>query len=111
MMKLVIMNFLSNAIDAITEGGTIEVTTRDSGKYIMIIISDNGIGMNEETRKNIFNPFFTTKEKGVGLGLFIVYNIVKAHGGYIEVESQEKMGSKFFVYIPKERDEKYNTCS
>ncbi|MCX8022132.1 MAG: ATP-binding protein [Syntrophorhabdaceae bacterium] len=111
MIKLVLMNFVSNAIEAIGENGVIEVETKDHERYMLITIADNGIGMSDETRKNIFNPFFTTKDKGVGLGLFIVYNIVKAHGGYIEVESKEKMGSKFFVYIPKERYEEGNTRS
>ena len=59
--------------------------------------------MAEEVRKNLFNPFFTTKDKGVGLGLFIVYNIVKAHAGYIEVESQPGVGSTFLIYLPEKR--------
>jgi two-component system sensor histidine kinase FlrB len=103
LIKLVIMNFISNAIDAM-EGrkGSIKVDLKEEGKYAVIVISDNGIGMSEELQKNIFNPFFTTKDKGVGLGLYIVYNIVKAHGGYIEVESVEGAGSSFSIYIPKD---------
>jgi signal transduction histidine kinase len=57
--------------------------------------------MNEEIKKHLFDPFFTTKAKGLGLGLFIAYNIIKAHGGYIEVDSTEGMGSTFFIYMPK----------
>jgi signal transduction histidine kinase len=103
LIKLVIMNFISNAIDAM-EGinGTIKVELKEEGKYAAVVISDNGIGMSEELQKNIFNPFFTTKDKGVGLGLYIVYNIIKAHGGYIEVESVEGSGSSFSIYIPKD---------
>ena len=59
--------------------------------------------MSEETRRNIFNPFFTTKDKGVGLGLFIAHNIIKAHDGYVEVESEEGKGSSFTIYLPKGR--------
>ena len=103
MMKLVIMNFISNAIEAVGENGFIKVEIKEDEKYIVILINDNGVGMNEEVRRNIFNPFFTTKDKGVGLGLFIVYNIIKAHGGYIEVESVEGAGSSFYSYIPKEK--------
>ena len=102
MMKLVIMNFISNAIDAVTGKGSIRIEIKEEGKYVVIVVNDNGAGMSEDVRKNIFNPFFTTKDKGVGLGLFIVYNIVQAHKGYIEVESAEGIGTRFFVYIPKD---------
>jgi two-component system sensor histidine kinase FlrB len=103
LIKLVIMNFISNAIEAM-EGskGIIRVDVKEDRKYAVIVISDNGVGMSEELQKNIFNPFFTTKDKGVGLGLYIVYNIVKAHGGYIEVESVEGSGSSFSIYILKD---------
>jgi signal transduction histidine kinase len=103
MMKLVIMNFISNAIEAVTAKGFIRIEIKEEGKYVVVVVSDNGIGMSEEVRKNIFNPFFTTKDKGVGLGLYIVYNIIKAHGGYIEVESTEGSGSSFFIFIPKDK--------
>ena len=103
MMKLVIMNFISNAIDAVTGKGSIRIEIKEEGKYVVIVVNDNGAGMSEDVRKNIFNPFFTTKDKGVGLGLYIVHNIVQAHEGYIEVESTEGIGTTFFVYIPKDR--------
>lgn len=103
LIKLVIMNFISNAIEAMAgEKGSIKVDLREEGKYAVIVITDDGAGMSEEIQKSIFNPFFTTKDKGVGLGLFIVYNIVKAHGGYVEVESTEGFGSSFSIYIPKD---------
>ncbi len=102
MMKLVVMNLISNAMDAVGPNGRIKVDVRENGKYGVIVVSDNGPGMTEEIKRSIFNPFFTTKDKGMGLGLFIVYNIVKAHGGSIEVESEEGSGSSFLIYIPKE---------
>jgi two-component system sensor histidine kinase FlrB len=103
LIKLVIMNFISNAIEAVSGNkGSIKVDVKEEGKYAVIVISDNGAGMSEELQKSIFNPFFTTKDKGVGLGLFIVYNIVKAHGGFVEVESTEGLGSSFTIYIPKD---------
>ncbi len=103
MMKLVIMNFISNAIDAIKGRGQIRIDVKEDEKNVIIVVADNGCGMNEDTRKNIFNPFFTTKDKGVGLGLFIAHNIVHAHGGYIEVDSIEGAGTIFSIYLPKDR--------
>ncbi len=103
MIKLVVMNLVSNAMDAVGPRGRIKVDIRENERYGVLVVSDNGPGMTEEVRRSIFNPFFTTKDKGVGLGLFIVYNIVKAHGGSIEVESEEGSGSSILIYIPKER--------
>ncbi len=102
LMRLVMMNFISNAIEAIDKKGMITIDIRDEENYALIVVSDSGVGMSEDVRKNIFNPFFTTKDKGVGLGLFIAYNIIKAHHGYVEVESSEGEGASFFVYIPKD---------
>lgn len=103
LMKLVLMNFISNAMDAIDKEGVVSIDIKEEAKYVVILIRDSGTGMTEEVRKSIFNPFFTTKDKGVGLGLFIVHNIIKAHHGYIEVESVEGAGSSFFIFIPKDR--------
>jgi two-component system, sensor histidine kinase FlrB len=103
LMKLVLMNFISNALEATGRGGAVSVEIREEGQYVRVLIRDTGCGMSEEVRKNIFNPFFTTKDKGVGLGLFIAYNIVQAHQGFIEVDSMEGSGSSFYIYIPKDR--------
>ncbi|HEX2964669.1 MAG TPA: ATP-binding protein, partial [Syntrophorhabdaceae bacterium] len=103
LMKLVLMNLVSNAMEAIGTKGRIKIDIKETQSSAVLIISDSGIGMQEEIRKNIFNPFFTTKEKGVGLGLYIVYNIIKAHNGFIEVESAENSGSSFLIYLPKEK--------
>lgn len=103
LIKLPLMNFTSNAMEAIIDKGTISVNVREEGKYVLATFADDGVGMGEETRKNIFNPFFTTKDKGVGLGLFIAHNIIKAHDGYVEVESEEGKGSSFTIYLPKGR--------
>jgi signal transduction histidine kinase len=101
LMKLVIMNLLSNAVEAVEKDGMIRVEVKGDPAYALLVIADSGPGMCEETRKNIFNPFFTTKDKGVGLGLFIVHNIVQAHNGFIEVESREGAGASFIIHIPK----------
>jgi signal transduction histidine kinase len=103
LMKLVMMNLFANAMDAIDEKGCITIAIKEDRGYVVVSVCDDGVGMTEEVRKNLFNPFFTTKDKGLGLGLFIVYNIVKAHGGYIEVESQPNTGSTFLIYLPEKR--------
>lgn len=116
-MEQVLMNLVVNARDAMPNGGVLTISTRrvrlggefvkvhgygKPGEYALLSISDNGVGMDENTLKRIFEPFFTTKEiyKGTGLGLSIVYGIVKQHDGYIIVESQPGGGATFTIYIP-----------
>jgi signal transduction histidine kinase len=103
LIKLALMNLIGNAMEAIVEKGVITIAIKEEGDNVLATFTDTGVGMSEETRRSIFNPFFTTKDKGVGLGLFIAHNIVKAHDGYIEVESVEGKGSSFAVCLPKGR--------
>jgi signal transduction histidine kinase/DNA-binding response OmpR family regulator len=113
----VLMNLATNARDAMPEGGTLKITTGrirlddafvaaqgygSSGMYALLTVSDSGMGMDEETSQQIFDPFFTTKEvgKGTGLGLAVVYGIVKQHDGYIMVNSEPGQGTTFRIYLP-----------
>jgi two-component system NtrC family sensor kinase len=101
-MQQVFMNLINNAIDAIGEGGTIEIRSRRQGGEAVIDIADTGAGIAGETLERIFDPFFTTKPvgKGTGLGLSICYGIVKKLGGNITVDSTVGAGATFHVHIP-----------
>jgi len=108
-IKQVILNMLLNAIDATSENGKITVKTRSFIKpggepYIQIEFTDTGCGIPGEHIEDIFNPFFTTKNTGSGLGLSISNQIVQDHKGYIDVESQLEKGSSFFVNLPVQQD-------
>jgi signal transduction histidine kinase len=114
----VLLNLAANARDALPTGGKLTIETRavrreredlssqgirPAGRYIMLLVTDNGTGMDAEIQKHIFEPFFTSKDpgKGTGLGLSIVYGIVEQHGGWIDVNSEPSHGTSFKVYLPE----------
>jgi two-component system NtrC family sensor kinase len=103
-LNQVFMNLLVNAAHAIEKQGTITVRTRAEGGSACVSITDTGCGIPEEIRSRIFEPFFTTKDvgKGTGLGLSISYDIVKRHGGSLEVDSEVGRGTTFTVRLPIE---------
>lgn len=102
----ILLNLVVNARDAMPQGGSLMLETRnaisDAGHMVVFSVRDTGTGMTEEVRKRLFEPFYTTKREGegVGLGLATVYGIVRQHGGAIEVESEPGQGSTFSVLLP-----------
>lgn len=117
-LEQVLMNLVVNAKDAMPDGGKLTIQTQhiavdDShrwgqtfirrGSYVLLSVSDTGMGMDKETQSRIFEPFFTTKDKGkgTGLGLSTVYGIVKQSGGYVMVQSEEGRGTSFHIYLPR----------
>lgn len=109
-VKEIVINLIKNAVDAIIEKkskmenfkGEIVIKVQRLGEKVLLEVEDNGIGMTEETKKRLFEPFFTTKGigKGTGLGLYVIYNLVKNVEGEIKVESSYLKGTKFQVYLP-----------
>lgn len=100
-LKSVILNLLINAADSLEEGGEIEIITQSAGaEGLCLEISDNGKGINEKDLSRIFYPFFSTKSGGSGLGLSICSNIISAHKGRIEVESEIGKGTTFKILLP-----------
>ena len=116
-IEQVIMNLAINARDAMSEGGTLTIKTSNviidseylktysyarTGRFVQLIMEDTGIGMDKLTIQRVFEPFFTTKQsgEGTGLGLSVVYGIIKEHQGWINVSSKPGKGSKFTIYLP-----------
>lgn len=121
-IEQVLMNLCTNARDAMPGGGTLSIRTYaadldeefirrhgygETGSFAVLSVTDNGCGIDEKTKERIFEPFFTTKEvgKGTGLGLPIVYGIVKQHSGFINVYSEPGRGTAFRIYLPLVRCE------
>lgn len=119
-IEQVVMNLATNARDAMPAGGVLSIETTPvmldpeyveaygarPGKYMMISISDTGMGIDKKDMAHIFDPFYTTKEKGkgTGLGLSMVYGIIKQHDGFINVYSEKSIGTTFKIYIPVTAD-------
>lgn len=98
----VLINLIENACQAMTDGGELQISTRKSKVFVEIEIADSGCGISEKEIKKIFDPLFTTKPKGIGMGLAICHGIIDKHNGTIEVKSREGKGTNMIVKLPLE---------
>jgi len=96
------LNIFLNAMQAMPNGGRIEVTIRSNGKLVTINFDDEGQGIADEILEKIWDPFFTTKEMGTGLGLGLVKNIIESHGGSIQIDNITPSGTRVTVKLPVE---------
>jgi len=103
MLRQVLLNLVGNAYQALPDGGTVTVTLADDAPGVRLAVADTGAGMTPEVREKLFQPFFTTKARGVGLGLAVSKRIVDAHSGTIEVDSAPGAGARFVVMLPQIR--------
>jgi PAS domain S-box-containing protein len=99
-VKQALVNLIKNAVQAMTQGGTLTLTTIAETDGVWVYVADTGGGIPQEKINRIFQPYFTTKEKGTGLGLMIVQRIVREHGGRIELESNTGEGTTFRLWFP-----------
>ena len=101
MLRRALVNLVGNAVDAMPNGGTLSVSVgpRPDGRY-SVVVEDTGIGIPAEDRERIFEPYFTTKASGLGLGLVLTKKIVDAHGGEIIVDSIPGKGTRIEVALP-----------
>lgn len=100
LLKQVFLNVLMNAVQAMPEGGTLTAGLQSRDGVAAVSVADTGVGIPKEHLESIFDPFFTTKDNGTGLGLVIASNLMRANGGYIEVESEPGKGSSFRLCFP-----------
>jgi signal transduction histidine kinase len=99
-IKQVLLNLIQNAMQAMEGGGELFLQTSIDGEFVQVSISDTGVGIPEDSIKNIFEPHFTTKKNGMGMGLAISREIIEYHNGNISVESQLGMGTTFTISLP-----------
>ena len=99
-VKQVVLNVLLNSLEAMSNGGRLEVATKLAGKYQVLRISDTGCGITPEHQRQIWDPFFTTKERGMGLGLSIVKGVIERHGGQIAIFSTPGKGTAVELLLP-----------
>ena len=105
-LQQVFINLILNSYDAMPGGGELRITGREANGGVEVLFQDNGPGVSQENASSVFEPFFSTKEGGSGLGLTISYNIIAAHGGSLELVPNGGSGACFRVFLPTERSMK-----
>jgi signal transduction histidine kinase len=104
LLHRVISNLVLNAMDAMPQGGTLTLRTRDEVGKVLIEVADTGSGLTPEECERIFTPYYTSKKHGTGLGLAIVQSVVSDHGGSIRLHSEPGRGTTFVIELPKRLD-------
>jgi two-component system NtrC family sensor kinase len=104
-IRQVFVNLSLNAIQAMSEGGQLNIATRRNDGFIEVEFTDTGCGIVEENLEKLFDPFFTTRARGIGLGLAVTQGIIERHNGNIEVKSEVEKGTTFVVKLPVEKKE------
>lgn len=99
-LKQVVLNLLLNSLEAMENGGRLDITTTTRDEYLILKVSDSGSGISDEDQRKLFDPFFTTKERGMGLGLAVVKGIVERHDGSIYIRSQQGQGTTVEIHLP-----------
>jgi signal transduction histidine kinase len=102
-LERVFVNLIKNAIEAMPDGGSLEIRSFQNGENVEFVFADTGAGMSGDVISKIFTPLFTTKAKGMGFGLAICKRIIEAHGGKIAVESATNKGTTFTIILPIDR--------
>jgi signal transduction histidine kinase len=101
MLRQAFLNLALNACQAMPEGGTLRIQGKPAGRRVQVLVSDNGTGIKPEHLDRIFDLYFTTKPKGSGIGLSMVYRIIQMHDGEIEIESTPGKGTTFRILLPR----------
>jgi two-component system sensor histidine kinase HydH len=102
-VRAVLLNLISNSVQAMTNGGgELRVATQADGQRVRLTVSDTGMGMSSEQLKQVFEPFYTTKSQGLGLGMAYAQKIVEQHGGTVSIESHPGAGTTIAIEIPAE---------
>ena len=99
-IRQLLLNIMFNAVQAMTDGGRLSISAKERGNFLEIEIADTGAGIPEEVKSKIFDPLFTTKAKGIGLGLAVCKSIIDRHNGCIEVKSSIGKGTTFTIRLP-----------
>ena len=102
--ETIIINLINNALDAMPDGGELDVKTSEDDAHLIVEVADNGIGMTEEIKARIFEPLYTTKQRGhgTGLGLVVVRQILQEHNAEISAETEKNKGTRFVLTFPKD---------
>ena len=101
LLKQLYFNILRNAMEAMDDGGSIKISASSDDDYVKISFADSGCGMDESAMANLFEPYFTTKPDGHGLGMMIIQGIIRAHNGKIDVDSKKGEGTKISIWLPR----------